>query len=350
MKRGSALPSEDILVEHLKALFATRRRDVILGVGDDAAIVGIGDPLAIAADVLVEDADFRKGADPRRLGRKTLNVNLSDLAAMGAAPLYAVLVVGLPRWVDRPYFDAFAGGVREAAAEHGVAVVGGDLSASPVLFASITVLGRPSRNGALTRTGASPGDALYVSGTLGAADAGLRLLEAGYSLSDDKKVRAPKGRRATGERAAEIARLIRHQSDPRPMVELGQTLAASSLASSAMDVSDGLVKDLFRLCRASRVSAALDAALLPVDSALRDLSGLIGLDPLEAALYGGEDFGLLFTVPRRRLMAVEGLAGRFALRRIGTIVPPGEGARTVVTLSRDGRVSALADAGFDHFA
>lgn len=343
MKKAAGLPPEDAIVARLAGTFATRRRDVKVGIGDDAAIVVSPGPLAVTTDVLLEDHDFRRDADPRRLGRKAMNVNLSDLAAVGAKPLWAVLALGLPKRTKTEWLDALTAGVKEAASEHGVAVVGGDLSASEKVFVVVTAMGQAAVR-SLTRGGAEPGDALFVSGTIGAAAAGLRLLEKGYRLSAERVALDPKGRRVPAPRAQEIARLIRHQIDPRPQLELGSTLASGSLASAAIDVSDGLARDLYRLCRASDVGATVEAGLLPVDSALADLGPLAGLDPLAAALYGGEDFGLLFTVPKKKLAAVEGLAGRFALRRIGTI-DDGAGVRLV----RDGRRAPLTDAGFDHF-
>jgi thiamine-monophosphate kinase len=342
--RGAAgLPPEDAIVARLAGAFATRRRDVKVGIGDDAAVVVAPERLAVTTDVLLEDHDFRKDADPRRLGRKAINVNLSDLAAMGAKPLWAVFALGLPRRTKTEWLDALAAGAKEAASEVGVAVVGGDLSASEKVFVAVTAMGQ-APEAPLTRGGAEPGDALFVSGTLGAAAAGLRLLEKGYRLSAERAALDPKGRRVPAPRAQEVARLIRHQIDPRPQLELGSILAAGSLASAAIDVSDGLARDLYRLCRASDVGATVDASQLPVDSALADLGPLVNLDPFAAALYGGEDFGLLFTVPKKKLAAVESLAGRFALRRVGTI-DDGAGVRLV----RDGRRAPLADAGFDHF-
>jgi thiamine-monophosphate kinase len=341
MKAG--LPPEDAIVQRLAAAFATRRRDVKTGIGDDAAVLAAPPRLAVTTDVLLEDHDFRRDADPRRLGRRALNVNLSDLAAMGATPLWAVLALGLPKKTRPEWLEALTAGVREAAAEHGVAIVGGDLSASEKIFVSVTAIGQAPEK-PLLRSGAEPGDALYVSGTLGAAAAGLRLLEAGYRLSEDKDVLGPKGRKVPSSRGREIARLIRHQVDPRPQIELGAALARGGLASAALDVSDGLARDLYRLCRASDVGATVDASLLPVDSALPDLAASLDLDPLATALYGGEDFGLLFTVPERKRAAVESLTGRFALRQIGTI-DDGAGVRLV----RGGRRAPLPDAGFDHF-
>ncbi len=342
------LPSEDVLVGKLQALFATRRRDVVVGIGDDGAVVAAGRRLVASTDVLVEGQDFRKDADPRRLGRKAINVNLSDLAAMGASPLWALLALGLPRRTDPAWFDAFAEGAREAAQEHGVAVVGGDLTASPHLFAAVTMLGRAPEKRPLRRDGARAGDTLYVSGTLGSAAAGFLLLEAGYRLNADKTVKAPGRKRLVPPRSTEIARLIRHQIDPRPMVELGRVLAKERAVSAVIDLSDGLSRDLHRLCRASGVSATLDVSRLPVDSGLEDLRTLVRLDPLRLALFGGEDYGLLFTVPRRKKALADRLSARFPIRPIGVVDDrhdPG-----TAWLRTPGGERRLPDAGWDHFA
>ncbi|MGE5345636.1 MAG: thiamine-phosphate kinase [Acidithiobacillales bacterium] len=341
------LPPEDVIVGRLQALFATRRRDVLVGIGDDAAVLAAGRRIVASTDVLVEGQDFRKDADPRRLGRKAMNVNLSDLAAMGASPLWALLALGLPRRTDPAWLDAFAEGVREAAQEHGVAVVGGDLTASPHLFAAVTALGRAPEKRPLRRDGARAGDALYVSGTLGSAAAGFLLLEAGYRLSADKTIRAPGRKRLVLSRSKEIARLIRHQIDPRPMVELGRVLAKERAVSSVIDLSDGLSRDLHRLCRASGVSATLEVSRLPVDSGLTELRTLVLLDPLRLALFGGEDYGLLFTVPRRKKALADRLSARFPIRPIGVVDDrhdPG-----TVWLRTPAGERRLPDAGWDHF-
>ncbi|MEO6324186.1 MAG: thiamine-phosphate kinase [Thermoanaerobaculia bacterium] len=339
-----SLPPEGELVARLQALFATRRRDVILGIGDDAAVVNPGGPLVLTTDLLIEDQDFRRDADPGRLGRKTLAVNLSDLAAMGATPLYALLSLGLPRNAKPEWFEAFVTGLDDSARESGVAVVGGDLSASGVLVASLTLAGRAPARGVLTRSGAAAGDTLFISGTLGAAAAGLALLEAGFRLTSDGVARGPSKRAVASAHADEVSRLIRHQVDPRAMVDLGRALADLRIASAALDVSDGLARDLHRLCRASGVGATIELDALPIDSAILGLRKLVTIDPREAALFGGEDFGLLFTVPKRRLAAAERLTRRFALRKIGTI----NGSRRVL-LATKGSLSPLPDAGFDHF-
>lgn len=341
------LPPEDVLVERLQRLFATRRRDVLLGIGDDAAVVAGTGRLVATTDALVEGSDFRKDANPRRLGRKALNVNLSDLAAMGATPLWALLALGLPRRTDPAWLDAFAEGFHEVAQERGVAVVGGDLSASPVFFAAVTVLGRAPEKGLLRRDGARSGDSLYVSGTLGSAAAGFLLLEAGYRLRPDKTVKCPGRKRLLEARATEVARLIRHHVDPRATLDLGRALADGGVASAAIDLSDGLSRDLHRLCRASGLSATLETDSLPVDTGIRELGDLVRLDPLRLALFGGEDYGLLFTVPRRKRPLADRLAARFAIRAIGTMDDRSEPG--TVLLRTAGGERPLPDAGWDHF-
>ncbi|HYN43955.1 MAG TPA: thiamine-phosphate kinase [Thermoanaerobaculia bacterium] len=338
------LPPENDLLRRFERLFATRRRDVKVGVGDDAAILAAPPSLAVCTDALVEGEDFTSGTDPYLIGRKALNVNLSDLAAMGATPLHALLTLGLPRQTPVAWLDGFLDGFRSAAREHAVAVVGGDLSASLERFASVTALGRVPVEGPLRRGGGSPGDELWVSGTLGAAAAGLFLVLRGYRRDRDGKVTAPRGRRVSPARRDEIARLLRHLLDPRPMVELGRMLAEGGIASAAIDLSDGLARDLYRLCRASGTGATVERESLPVDSGLATLPGLPS-DPLELSLFGGEDYGLLFAVPPQRLGAMGKVAARFAVRRIGRL-----DATSKIVLAGGGRVSPLPDRGFDHFA
>lgn len=339
-----SLPPENDLLRRFERLFATRRRDVRVGVGDDAAVLAVPASLAVCTDALVEGEDFTSAADPFLVGRKALNVNLSDLAAMGATPLHALLTLGLPRETPEAWLDGFLDGFRAAAREQSVAVVGGDLSASLERFASVTVLGRVPDAGPLRRGGGRPGDELWVSGTLGAAAAGLALVLRGYRRDRDGRVTAPRGSRVSPARRDEIARLLRHQLDPRPMVDLGRALAEAGIASAAIDLSDGFSRDLHRLCRASGAGASVEREALPVDSGLAMLPGLPS-DPLDLALYGGEDYGLLFAVPPERVPAMRKAAARFAVRRIGRL-----DATSKVVLSESGRFRPLPDRGFDHFS
>ncbi|MFN7987066.1 MAG: thiamine-phosphate kinase [Thermoanaerobaculia bacterium] len=338
------LPAENELLRRFERLFATRRRDVKVGVGDDAAVLAAPSSLAVCTDALVESEDFTSGTDPYLVGRKAMNVNLSDLAAMGATPLHALLTLGLPRQTPVEWLDGFLDGFRAAAREQAVAIVGGDLSASLERFASVTVLGRVPDAGPLRRAGGREGDELWVSGTLGAAAAGLELVLGGYRRDREGKVTAPRGSRVSAARRDETARLLRHLLDPRPMVDLGRALAEGGIATAAIDLSDGLARDLHRLCRASGTGATLEGESLPVDSALATLP-LLRSDPLDLALFGGEDYGLLFAVPPARLGAMRKVATRFAVRRIGRLE-----AAAGVFLARRGRLEPLPDRGFDHFA
>jgi thiamine-monophosphate kinase len=338
------LPPENDLLRRFERLFATRRRDVKVGVGDDAAVLAAPGSLAVCTDALVEGEDFTSGTDPYLVGRKALNVNLSDLAAMGATPLHALLTLGLPRETPVAWLDGFLDGFRAAAREQAVAIVGGDLSASLERFASVTALGRVAEDGPLRRGGASPGDELWVSGTLGAAAAGLALVQRGYRRDRDGNVTAPRGSRVSPARRDEIARLLRHLLDPRPMVDLGRALAQGATASAAIDLSDGLARDLHRLCRASGTGAVVERESLPVDSGLATLPGLAA-DPFDLALFGGEDYGLLFAVPPGKLGTMRKLAARFAVRRIGRL-----DATPDIVLADAGRFAPLPDRGFDHFA
>ena len=194
------LPPETELLRSFERLFATRRRDVRVGVGDDAAVLAAPSALAVCTDALVEGEDFTVAADPYLVGRKAMNVNLSDLAAMGATPLHALLTLGLPRETPVAWLDGFLDGFRAAAREQAVAVVGGDLSAARERFASVTVLGRVADEGPLRRGGGGPGDELWVSGTLGAAAAGLAFVLRGYRRDRDGKVTAPRGSRVSPAR------------------------------------------------------------------------------------------------------------------------------------------------------
>ncbi len=341
----SPLPAESILVSKLASLFATRRRDVLLGLGDDAAVVRGGDHLVFTTDSLVEGHDFQPGWSAFHLGRKALSVNLSDLAAMGAEPLYALLTLALPRDTATEWLDSFLHGFKAAATEYDTAVIGGDLSAAPSIFVSVTAVGRTNKKGLLKRSEASPSESIYVSGTLGAAAAGLELLRRGYRLGDSGEARDPGGKRIRGTKSESVERLMTHQLNPRPMISLGRILADRSLASSAMDVSDGLVRDLHRLCKASGTGAVIEEQALPIDSRLEEISSLIHIDPLETALYGAEDFGLLFTVAKAKEKLLSRLASRFSLRRIGVMDRSG-----TVTLASPDRTRVLSDRGFDHFA
>lgn len=299
------------------------RRDVLLGVGDDAALLEVpaGRALVAAVDTLVEGRHFLPDAPPESVGHQALAVNLSDLAAMGADPAWALLSLSLPE-SDETWLQSFAAGLYTLAERHGVALVGGDTVRGPRVV-TVTVLGHVEPALALRRDGARPGDVLFVSGWPGEAGAGLEALRNGAVQGDDDP-------------------LLRRYRYAEPRLALGRALRG--LASAAMDVSDGLLGDLQKLCRASAVGARLDLEQLPVSAQLA--SRFCRADCERFVLFGGDDYELLFTVPADRAAAIEAARpSELPVRRIG-VIEAGAGVRC----ERDGRVEELRGGGYDHFA
>lgn len=301
----------------------SRRDDVLLGVGDDAALLAPppGRALVAAADTLVEGRHFLRDAPGRSVGHQALAVNLSDLAAMGADPAWALLSLSLPE-VREPWLEDFAAGFHSLADAQGVELVGGDTVRGP-LVVTVAVLGFVEQALALRRSGARPGDALYVSGSPGEAAAGLELLRRGAAMDSDDPL---------------VLRCLYAQ----PRLELGRALRGR--ASAAMDVSDGLLGDLGKLCAAGGVGARLDLDALPVSDRLLDACGREAGERL--VLHGGDDYELLFTLPAADADRYERqLPQGLPLSRIGVI----EAGRDV-RCERDGQVVTQAGAGYDHFA
>ncbi len=300
-----------------------RRRDVLLGVGDDAALLvpPAGYALAAATDTLVEGRHFLEGAPGRSIGHQSLAVNLSDLAAMGADPAWALLSLSLPE-VREDWLEDFASGFFALADEQGVELVGGDTVRGP-LVVTVEVLGLVEPAAALRRSGARPGDLVYVSGSLGEAAAGLEALRGGSRMDSGDP-------------------LVMRYLYAQPRLALGRALRGR--ASAAMDVSDGLLGDLGKLCAASGVGARLDLGALPVSERL--LAGLGREAGERLALLGGDDYELLFTLPAADADRYEVELGRSCpVNRIGEIE-----AGCGVRCERDGLVIPAAGTGFDHFA
>ncbi len=300
------------------------RGDVLLGVGDDAALLTPppGQALVAATDTLVEGRHFLPGTPAAAVGHQALAVNLSDLAAMGAEPAWALLSLSLPS-VDEQWLAGFASGLYALAERHGVALVGGDTVAGPLVI-TIEVLGFVPPAQALRRTGARAGDLIIVSGAPGVSAAGLEELQAGRATFDSKDAR--------------VRRFLRAE----PRLALGRALRG--FATAAMDVSDGLLGDLGKLARASGVRAGIDFERLPVAPELATYS-LAEQERL--VLQGGDDYEILFTLPADHFGHIAHLAeaGACSLRCIGTMVE-GEG----VECRRDGEPVHCAGRGYDHFA
>ena len=324
----------------------THYSSLIRGIGDDAAIVRPrrGHDAVITADLLVEEIDFRRDSmPPRFLGHKALAVSLSDIAAMGARPRWALLSVGVPREIWRSRFlEEFYAGFYELADEHGVALIGGDVSRAPErLIIDSIALGEVARGRAVLRSGAQVGDQIFVTGALGGAAAGLRLLESSARLARGAARSYATPPHKLSARAALVLRHLR----PAPRVEWGALLGEKRLASAMIDLSDGLSSDLAHICAASGVGAEVDAALLPLDPNLARVRGQ-GWDALALALHGGEDFELLFTInPRRAARLPEEIEGVRATR-VGEITDQAGDVR----LRQGGRARRLRPAGFVHFA
>lgn len=302
------------LIERIFARLGARRGDVPLGIGDDAALLEVpaGQQLVLTTDSLVEGVHFLAGADPRSLGHRALAVNLSDLAAMGATPAWALLSLNLPE-IDEGWLAQFAAGFDALARRHQVALVGGNLSRGP---RSITVqaAGFVSQGAALLRSTARAGDLLCVSGSVGDAAAG---------------------------RTLQSAELRGRFEFPVPRVALG--LALRNIATGCIDVSDGLWADAGRLAEASGVGAVIELEQLPISAAL---TAAAGSDALRYVLGGGEDYELLFSVAPAAHSQLPALAeaAQCAVTVIGSMQ-----AQPGLLLTRGGNVMPFSHAGFDHF-
>jgi thiamine-monophosphate kinase len=328
------------LTRALNSSLSPHHSSLFKGIGDDAAIISqaSGRDLVVTTDLLVEEIDYRRAwMPPRMLGHKALTVSLSDIAAMGARPRYALLSIGVPQRIWKTNFvDEFYEGFFESAGEHQVMLVGGDVSRTPahVVIDSI-VIGEVERGRAILRAGARAGEHIFVTGSLGGAAAGLKLLERGERLQQSKA-------RSVKARAREKL-LLRHLR-PEPRLEWGARLCEQRLATAMIDISDGLSSDLAHLCRESGVGASVDAARIPIEKALIN-AGESNFDALSLALDGGEDFELLFTVKPRNLKKLPQELDGIPITYIGDVTEQAEGIKLV----KNSRTRALRPAGFTHF-
>lgn len=313
------------------------RSDVVLGVGDDAAalalIPGAASLLVATCDAQVAGRHFLPAlAAPEEIGYKALAVNLSDIAAMGAEPLWALVSLVIPPAIELALLDGIYRGFRELARRYDVAVVGGNVAATEgPLVVDVTLLGRVARDAVLRRSGGRVGDAVALTGTLGAAAAGVLT-----------QLEAPPTRIAPEL----LERARRAALTPQPRVAEGRALGASRVVTAMLDVSDGLLQDLGHLCAASGVGAELDVPALPVDPAAVAVAVAYGRDALSLALRGGEDYELLFTVAPEHAEA--------ALR---AVVDVGGTAQVIGRLTAepglrlrepDGQLRDVAPTGWDH--
>ncbi len=324
---------EEVLIQRIcRAINAPRSwasGGLRVGIGDDAAVLrrSNGREWVLSCDAFLEGVHFLATLHaPDSVGYKSLARAVSDLAAMGAKPRYFLMSLALPSAQTGKWLDQFLAGMRRAARTLGIVLVGGDTTRYATVAITVTVIGEVEPGRAVARSGAEPGDGIYVSGKLGAAQLGLEL------------VRKRLGRRR------DLRRLLGPHLYPRIPLALGRWLARWRVASAMIDVSDGLSTDLARLCRASRVGARLEADSIP---AVRVPAALctLGLDRREMALNGGDDYALLFTVPPRLARQLRKAPGSREISRIGEITRN----KQIVLVGRDGRARSLPAMGWDPF-
>lgn len=324
---------------------------VITGIGDDAAVTALtpGMQLLTSTDMLLEGVHFRHSwHDPYRLGRKSLAVSISDIAAMGAVPRWALLSLAIPAGCSLEVVDEFTKGFLAMAAEHGVALVGGDTCASRNgLVISVTIMGEQRPELIVRRCGACPGDDIWVTGTLGDAALALSLLEGGGGKvnMDDNGIfthTSPPSCQRSGSEFL-LSRLL----NPTPRTKSGRMLAEAGLVTAMIDVSDGLLADFGHIAELSGVGGTLHLDALPTSGAFRTVSGKLSSFPHQMVLAGGEDYELCFTAhPERRekiaeIMKICGIGAT----PVGIVTKfPG-----VTVLQSDGSPYELTTSGFNHF-
>jgi thiamine-monophosphate kinase len=319
------------LINRIRKWITASDSAVIQGIGDDVAVIERdGKTLLVTTDLLIEGVHFdRSWIDPYRLGKKALAVNLSDIAAMGGIPKYFLISVGLPKDLSLSFISLFYRGLREGARKFRVDLIGGDTSLSQKIVINICLLGEAEKKSLLFRRGARVGDDLLVSGTLGDAALGLKILQKkGFT-------EGPTG-------------LIERQLSPYPRIQLGQAIANHHYATAMIDVSDGLLIDTTHLLEESRVGARIWEERIPLSRSYRKWIHSYSKNLYQIALCGGEDYELLFTASPETRKKISSLAYSLnvPITRIGEILPKKEG---FYVTKKDGGKYSLSHLGFDHF-
>ncbi len=324
---------ERALIERIRRQIGEHGEGVVIGIGDDAAALSPspGRLLLATTDMLVEGVDFKRSyASPRQIGWKALAVNLSDIAAMGGLPRYALVSLGLPETTPVEEVDELYEGLTAIAKAHRVHIVGGDTGVAPVLTLSITLIGEVEPGRLVRRSGARVGDVLAVTGSLGASAAGLAILNRGKGDFDEWK------------------ELIHAHLRPSPRVIEGAILARLGV-HAMIDLSDGLATDLDHLCRASGVGGRVCLSQLPIPEGVARAAAALGAEPWRLAVSGGEDFELLFALPSHHvpgwLVELERETGTKATA-IGEVVDAG---MRVQFVNAQGE-SVVFGRGFEHFS
>lgn len=326
------------LIDRLAEIVSTDHPDVIVGIGDDVAVLNGGESAFRLAtiDAQVEDVHYlRQVIPPQKLGRRALTINLSDIAAMGGTPEYALVSLVLPSDTEVEWIEAVYRGMRNEADRYGVALVGGNVARAPKhAVLDVCVLGYVAREHLLLRSGARPGDRVLVTGALGESTAGLRL------------VRTPTLSVAPEEHDHLLARLF----TPTPRLSESAAIARTQRATAMIDLSDGLSSDVGHICERSDVGVRLWVERLPIPESVRHVADQTGEPAWDLALSGGEDFELCFTVPPDAVdEVVDAVKAETGTRVtvVGEIWPAGEGRRLVL---EDGREVPLEARGWQHFS
>lgn len=325
------------LIDRIKEKLPPPIQGVLKGIGDDAAICALDKDQALVStvDLLIEGIHFDLSyTPPYLLGRKSLAVNLSDVAAMGAKPLYALVSIALPIRLKVEFVDEFISGFLEMAQENSVSLIGGDTSASPdKLFISITLLAEGAQDKLVCRQGAAEGDDIYITGTLGDSLGGMKILQQ---------------RKRESLSQAESYLVARHLN-PSARVKEGQIIAQRNLAHAMIDVSDGLLSDLAHICAASKVGATIWIEGIPLSSSLKIIAENNGEPAWKIALLGGEDYELLFTAPAEKAAEILELNKEWncGVTKIGQIEPWGHG---LIVKDHRGVIDISQFQGYDHFA
>ncbi|HLE08091.1 MAG TPA: thiamine-phosphate kinase [Thermodesulfobacteriota bacterium] len=327
---------ETSLIKRLLERFTHKDPRVLKAIGDDAAVTRIDDKRCLLStiDTLVEGIHFSKiYTSPKLLGRKSVSISLSDIAAMGGTPLFFLVSIALPSETGQDFFEEFYEGVKDCADAFGVFLVGGNTSASHSgVVITTAMLGEAQKDEVVYRSGAKTGDIIYVTGTLGDSALGLMAL---------KKKGAP------GEKNGAFKNAVARHLNPQPRVSVGRLISRKKLATSMIDISDGLLVDLRHIAVESKKGAAVELEKLPLSNEVKDY---VNRHPAawELPLSGGEDYELLFTSPKEKAKDIFKVAKNtgVGITPIGKILPPGKGISVV---KEDGASVPVKKEGYEHF-
>jgi len=314
------------LIRKMSAGLVSTGRPIIAGIGDDSAVLpSSADRLQlVTTDMLVENVHFRLDfAEPFQIGWRSIAVNISDIAAMGGEPTYAFISIALPRDTTVEFVDELYSGMQKIATEYSVDIVGGDTVSAPQIVINVALLGEVESKNLVLRSGAKAGDALVVTGDLGGSEAGLTILMDGLPLKGIEK-----------------------HLMPVPRVQEGRLLARSGYVTSMIDISDGLASEVHHICEASGTGAELHMDSIPLSDNVRQVAEHAGKQPYDFALYGGEDYELLFTCQQDKVQEMLESC-RTKLTIVGQIV---ETPNHVTIEDSSGNIVPLKPRGYDHFA